>query len=266
MRPNHVKHAWKQGKQTVGGWLNVDSVHVAETMAGLPFDWLCIDMQHGLLDYNDVRNMLPAISTTDTVPIVRVPWNEPYIIMKVLDAGAYGVIVPLVNTREEAEKAVSACRYPPDGIRSFGPIRAAKYGGSGYWNYANDEILCIAMIETREGLDNLDDICATPGLDAIYIGPSDLAYALGLDPMADFDHPKHVETVNHIYETARKHGIHVGIHTGSVALTKRFLKQGFDMVMLGAATAFMSRMVNAELSEARSETGVEPVEPAEDYD
>ena len=86
MRPNHVKHAWKQGKQTVGGWLNVDSVHVAETMAGLPFDWLCIDMQHGLLDYNDVRNMLPAISTTDTVPIVRVPWNEPYIIMKVLDA------------------------------------------------------------------------------------------------------------------------------------------------------------------------------------
>ena len=104
MRPNHVKHAWKQGKQTLGGWINVDSVHVAETMAGLGFDWLCMDMQHGALDYNDVRNMLPAISTTNTVPIVRVPWNEPYIIMKALDAGAYGVIVPLVNNREEAEK------------------------------------------------------------------------------------------------------------------------------------------------------------------
>ena len=106
MRPNHVKRAWKEGKQTVGGWISSDSIHVAETMARTGFDWLCIDMQHGLLDYNDVRRMLPAISTTDTMPFVRVPWNEPYIIMKVLDAGAYGVIVPLVNNREEAEKAV----------------------------------------------------------------------------------------------------------------------------------------------------------------
>mgnify|MGYP003324345048 FL=1 len=265
MRPNHVKHAWKEGKQTVGGWIGCDSVQVAEVMARAGFDWLVMDMQHGLLDYNDVRNMLPAISQTDTVPIVRVPWNEPYIIMKALDAGAYGVIVPLVNNREEAEKAVSACRYPQEGIRSFGPIRAASYGGRGYAKYANDEILCIAMIETAEALDNLDDICQTPGLDAIYIGPSDLAYAIGLIAAGDNNDPKHVETVNHIYATARKHGIHVGMHTGSLEYTKRYLDQGFDMVMLGSDTAFMGRMVSAELKDARTNTGTEPIQPAPDY-
>ena len=265
MRPNHVKRAWKDGKQAIGGWIGCDSIQVAETMAGLGFDWLCMDMQHGLLDYNDVRAMLPAVSQTDTVPIVRVPWNEPWIIMKVLDAGAYGVIVPLVNNREEAEKAVSACRYPKQGIRSFGPIRAASYAGRGYPKYANDEILCIAMIETAEALENLDDICSTPGLDAIYIGPSDLAYAIGLVARGDNNDPKHVETVNHIYETARKHDIHVGMHTGSLEYTKRFLKQGFDMVMLGADTAFMSRMVSAELGEARSDAGIEPIEVHKDY-
>ena len=265
MRPNHVKRAWKEGKQTVGGWISSDSIHVAETMARTGFDWLCIDMQHGLLDYNDVRRMLPAISTTDTMPFVRVPWNEPYIIMKVLDAGAYGVIVPLVNNRQEAEKAVAACRYPQDGIRSFGPVRAGMYGGRSYAKYANDEMACIAMIETAEALENLDDICSTPGLDAIYIGPSDLAYAIGLHAVGDNSDPRHVATVNHIYATARRHGIHVGMHTGSLEYTKRYLEQGFDMVMLGADISFMNRMASMELQTARNDTGTDRIEPGEDY-
>ncbi len=265
MRPNHVKRAWKDKKQTVGGWISCDSVYVAEMMARTGFDWLCIDMQHGLLDYNDVRDMLPAISTTDTMPFVRVPWNEPYLIMKVLDAGAYGVIVPLVNNREEAERAVAACRYPQDGMRSFGPIRAGMYGGRGYAKYANDEIACIAMIETAEALANLDEICTTPGLDAIYIGPSDLAFAIGLQAAGDNSDPKHVETVNHIYATARKHGIAVGMHTGSLEYTKRYLDQGFDMVMLGSDTAFLGRLAGMELREAREATGTTRVEPGEDY-
>ena len=264
MRPNYLKRAWKDGKQTVGGWIGTDAVHTAETMARVRFDWLCMDMQHGLLDYNDVRDMLPAIGNTNTVPIVRVPWNEPYIIMKVLDAGAYGVIVPLVNNRDEAEKAVAACRYPQEGMRSFGPIRAASFG-SGYAKYANSEILCIAMIETAEALKNLDEICTTPGLDAIYIGPSDLAFAIGQIARGDTDDPKHAETVTHIYETARKHNINVGIHTGSLKFTKRFLKQGFDMVMLGADSAFMSRMATMELNEARGDSGVDAVGSYDDY-
>ncbi len=129
MRPNHVLNAWRANKQTVGAWLSIDSTFTAEAMAHAGFDWLCLDMQHGMLDYNDVKKMLPAISTTDTIPFVRVPWNEPYEIMKVLDAGAYGVVVPLVNNAEEAARAVSACRYPPEGMRSFGPARAAMYAG-----------------------------------------------------------------------------------------------------------------------------------------
>ncbi|MDZ7683976.1 MAG: aldolase/citrate lyase family protein [Gammaproteobacteria bacterium] len=251
MRPNHVLRAWRDDKQTIGAWLSIDSPFSAEVMARAGFDWVCIDTQHGLLDYPDVKHMLPAISQTDTIPLVRVPWNEPYEIMKALDAGAYGVVVPLVNNREEAERAVAACRYPPDGIRSFGPIRGAMYGGAGYVQEANNEIACIVMIETREALSNLDEIMSTPGVDAVYIGPADLAYALDLTPTGDNDDPKHVEAVNRIYEHCRKHGVAAGIHTGSLAFTQRYLEQGFHMVTLGADNGFMSRLARSELKAAR---------------
>lgn len=251
MRENHVLRAWREDRQTIGAWLSIDSTFTAEVMAQAGFDWVCLDMQHGLLDYNDVKRMLPAISTTDTIPFVRVPWNEPYEIMKVLDAGAYGVVVPLVNNREEAERAVAACRYPPDGMRSFGPIRGAMYGGAGYVQGANRELACIVMIETAEALANLDEIMSTPGVDAVYIGPADLAYALGLEPTGDNDTPKHVEAVNRIFEHCKKHGIAAGIHTGSLKFTQRYLEQGFHMVTLGADNGFMARLARSELKAAR---------------
>ncbi|SVB73883.1 uncharacterized protein METZ01_LOCUS226737, partial [marine metagenome] len=181
MRENTTLTTWREGGQTIGAWLSIGNAYTAESMAGMGFDWLCVDLQHGMLSYDDLKYMLPAISTRESIPIVRVPWNEPYEIMKALDAGAYGVIVPMVNNREEALQAVAACRYPPDGGRSFGPIRAAMYGGRGYASEANSQIACIAMVETAEALDNLEDIATTPGLDAVYIGPSDLAYAIGLN-------------------------------------------------------------------------------------
>ena len=202
MRENSALQAWRGGGQTIGGWLSIGNAYTAEVMSGMGFDWLCVDLQHGMLSYDDLTYMLPAISTQDTIPFVRVPWNEPYEIMKALDAGAYGVIVPMVNNAEEAAQAVAACRYPPDGNRSFGPIRAALYGGRGYAAEANGQIACIAMVETAEGIDKLDEIAATPGLDAIYIGPSDLGYALGLGPAA-FDDPLHVETVGRIFAACR---------------------------------------------------------------
>ncbi|HKI74795.1 MAG TPA: aldolase/citrate lyase family protein [Pseudomonadales bacterium] len=262
MRPNHVLRAWRANKQTVGAWLSIDSTLTAEAMARVGFDWLCLDMQHGMLDYNDVKRLLPAISTTDTIPFVRVPWNEPYEIMKALDAGAYGVVVPLVNNREEAERAVAACRYPPDGIRSFGPIRAAMYAGSGYVQEANSELACIVMIETAEALDNLDEIMSTPGVDAVYIGPADLAYALGLTPTGDNNDPKHVAAVNRIFDHAKKNNIAAGIHTGSLEYTKRYLDQGFHMVTLGSDNGFMGRLARMELNEARSGSNAEKVDPA----
>lgn len=260
MRPNHVLRAWRANQQTIGAWLSIDSTFTAESMAHVGFDWLCLDMQHGLLDYNDVKRMLPAISTTPTIPFVRVPWNEPYEIMKALDAGAYGVVVPLINNREEAAKAVAACRYPPDGMRSFGPARATMYSGRGYVQEANNEIACIVMIETAEALDNLDEIMSTPGVDAVYIGPSDLAYALGLSPTGDNNEPVHVAAVAKIFECAKKHNVAAGIHTGSAEYTNRYLQQGFHMVTLGADSGFMGRLARQELKAVRSTTDTEKVD------
>lgn len=250
MKENKALAAWRAGKGTVGGWLSIGNAYTAETMANLGFDWLCVDLQHGMLSYSDLTYMLPAISTRDTTPLVRVPWNEPYEIMKALDAGANGVIVPMVNTRAEAEKAVAACRYPPDGMRSFGPIRAALAAGRGYMAEANGQIACIAMVETAEGIDNLDAIAGTPGLDAIYIGPADLAFALGLKP-GDDDDPKHVQTVADILAACRKHGIAAGIHTGSVARTRQYLQQGFNLVNVGSDGGFLARAAAMDLAAAR---------------
>ncbi len=263
MRPNHVLRAWRDGGQSVGAWLSVNSSFTAEVMANLDFDWLCIDMQHGLIEYPDAVHMLQAISTTETIPFVRVPWNDPPTIMKMLDAGAYGVVVPLVNNRAEAEATVAACRYPPDGIRSSGPARAALYGGPGYQGWANDEIACIVMIETAEALENLDQIMSTPGVDAAYIGPSDLAYALGLAPTGDNDDPKHVETVQRIFNAAKRHGVAPGIHTGSVEYTSRYLKMGFQMVTLGADRGFLAAKASSDLAAARENTGVQALQDGE---
>ena len=261
MRPNHVLRAWRDGGQTVGAWLSIPSSFTAEVMAHQDFDWLCIDMQHGLIDYTDAVVMLQAISTTETIPFVRVPWNDPPTIMKVLDAGAYGVVVPLVNNAEEALRAVAACRYPPAGIRSSGPARAALYGGAGYQSWANDEIACIVMIETAAALHNLDAILATPGVDCAYIGPSDLAYALGIEPTGDNDDPKHRETVETVRAKAKEHGVAPGMHTASVEYSTNALEAGFQMVTLGADRAFMARQGSADLTALRSATGVAAVEP-----
>ena len=251
MRKNATLAKWRAGQQTVGGWLSLANTHVAELMANAGFDWLCLDLQHGLLDYQDLLHMLPAISTTDTTPIVRVSGNDPKEIMKALDAGAMGVIVPLVNSRAEAAAAIAACSYPPLGIRSFGPTRAALYGGRNYAAEANDEIACIAMIETRDGIDHLEEIVTTPRLGGIYIGPSDLALALGLPPRGDTDDPLHVATVERILTTCRHHRVPVGIHTFSQDYAKRRLAAGFDFVTLGSDAGFLQGAVAAAINAAR---------------
>ena len=252
MRENKALSAWRANRQTLGAWLSLANAHTAETLASLGFDWLCIDLQHGLLDFQDLVRMLPAISTTDATPLVRVPWNEPYEIMKALDAGAYGVIVPMINNRLEAEQAVAACRYPPEGIRSFGPIRAALYGGADYATEANTQIACIAMIETAEGLGNLQEIVATPGLDGIYIGPSDLALALDLTPQGDNDHPRHAAAVQRIRDACQAQGLAAGIHTSSAKFASRYLEQGFHFVTLGSDYRFMLRAAKEDLAAARA--------------
>jgi 4-hydroxy-2-oxoheptanedioate aldolase len=259
MRENTALSVWRSGGRTVGCWLSLANAYTAEALSRLGFDWVCVDLQHGLLDYSDLTALLPAISTSDAVPLVRVPWNEPYEIMKALDAGAYGVIVPMVNSRAEAEQAVAACRYPPTGMRSFGPVRAALYGGRGYAAEANGQIACIAMIETEEGLRHLDEIVTTPGLDAVYIGPADLALALGLPAVGDTDEPRHAAAVSRIADACRGAGIAVGIHTSSLAYAKRYLAAGFNLVTLGSDAGFMLRAAAGDLAAVRAD-GVSPPE------
>ncbi|MBP8296867.1 MAG: 2,4-dihydroxyhept-2-ene-1,7-dioic acid aldolase [Burkholderiales bacterium] len=232
MRPSKLKQIWNEGKTATMGWVSVANTFTTEVMARQGFDALCIDLQHGATGMSDLLPMLQAVSQTDATPVVRVPWNDEAVIMKALDLGAYAIIVPLVSTAADAAKAVSACRYPPTGTRSSGPLRAIHYGGADYLARADGEIIVMAMIETKEGLDNLEAICATPGLDAIYIGPADLSFALGLPPRLDNPDPLHMATCDKIREAAQRHGKKACMHCGSAAFAAGAVKRGFDLVML----------------------------------
>ena len=252
MRENHLRTLWKSGGAAVNGWLTIPSSFAAETMAHQGWDTLTIDMQHGMIDDAALVPMLQAISTTDTVPIVRVPWLEPGILMRALDTGAYGVICPMVNTREDAQKLVAYTHYPPRGTRSFGPLRAVLYAGDDYVQHANDTIAVFAMIETAEALDNLDDILSVEGLDAIYIGPSDLSLALGCKPTFDDLEPKAFEAVEHILTRAKAHGVVAGIHNGSPEAALKRIAKGFQFVTISSDARLMADGAQQVISAMRA--------------
>ena len=241
MRKNKLKKIFSEDKAVVNGWLQIPNSFSTEVMAHQGWDSLTIDMQHGAIDYPNALQMLQAISTTDTVPMARVNWNEPGQIMKILDAGVYGVICPMVSNRQEAEKFVQACLYPPKGYRSYGPIRSLLYCGSDYGKYANDEILKFAMIETKEALDKLDEIMSTPGLDGIYIGPADLSLAIGAEPGFDKgENDPTYPTIMKILEHAKKNKKIPGIHNATPEYAEKMIKKGFQLVTVGSDQRFMS--------------------------
>jgi len=241
VRKNKLKEIIKNGKAVINGWLQIPNSFSAEVMAKQGWDSLTIDMQHGVVDYPNALQMLQAISTTDTVPMARVNWNEPGQIMKILDAGSYGVICPMVSNKDQAEKFVQACMYPPAGYRSFGPIRGMLYGGSDYGDYANDELLKIAMIETKEALDNLDAIMTTPGVDGIYIGPADLSLAINEKPSFDKSENDPVYSViMKILEHAKKNNIFAGIHNMTPEYAQKMIEKGFQLVTVGSEQRFMT--------------------------
>jgi 4-hydroxy-2-oxoheptanedioate aldolase len=255
MRENRVKRMWAAGEPALGGWLTVPSSFSAEIFARAGFDWITVDMQHGIVDYQAAVTMLQAISITDTVPFVRVPWNEPGIIMKSLDAGAYGVIIPMINSRAEAEAAVAACRYAPRGVRSYGPVRAALYAGRDYFAHADDEVLCIAMVETAEAVGKLDDILSVPGVDAVYIGPSDLSVSLGLPPAYDHDDEKFAGAIERIVAACGKHNVVPGIHAGGPAVARKRIEQGFLMIEMCDDAGSLARSAAGDLKALRSSQG-----------
>ena len=258
MRKNTLKEIWARGEAVINGWCSIPSSFSAEIMAHQGFDSVTIDTQHGLVDYQVAVTMLQAISTTSVIPLARVSWNDPARLMKILDAGSYGVICPMINTPADAESLVGACKYPPRGFRSFGPIRAKYYGGGGthgggdYHEFADEETLVIPQIETREAIRNLDAILDVPGIGAIYIGPSDLAMALGSQPRKGQSDPAVVEARQTILEAAKRHGIPAGIHTNSTKVAVEMVKQGFQLVTLQSDDRFLMGKAQEEVAAVRS--------------
>ncbi len=251
MRENTLKAIWARGDAVVNGWLAIPSAFSAEVMAHQGFDSLTVDMQHGVVDYQTAVTMLQAIATTPTIPLARVPWNDPGSIMKALDAGVFGIICPMINTRADAEAMVRSCKYPPAGYRSFGPIRASLYAGTDYGDRANADLLVIPMIETAEAVRNLDEILSVPGIDAIYVGPADLSLSLGCRPRLDQTDPPVVEALHTIAAACKRHGIVAGIHNNTVAYAQKMINEGFRFVTLASDSRFLAAKASDEVAALR---------------
>ena len=252
MRENRIRTLWAEGRPVINGWCAIPSSFSAELMGSLGWDSVTLDMQHGVIDYQTAVTMFQGICIGEAMPMARVPWNDPAIIMKTLDAGAYGIICPMVNNREECERFVGACRYAPRGYRSSGPIRAALWAGADYMGEADDVVLTFAMIETAEAMENLDAILSTPELDACYVGPSDLSISLGGKPGLDQTEPKVYEAIEAIVAAAKRHGRKAGIHTGNVAYAKKMIDLGFDFVTLYSDVRLLVAKVGEVLKEMRA--------------
>jgi 4-hydroxy-2-oxoheptanedioate aldolase len=237
---------WRDGRHSIGAWVNLPDLHVAETLARMNFDWLCFDLQHGLLSYSHLLALIPAISSTDTTPLVRVADSSAAGIGRALDVGAHGVIVPMVETPVQAAACVAACRYPPQGIRSCGPLRGVMTEGMGYLATANREVACIAMIETAQGLQNVEQIAATEGLAGLFVGPVDLCFGLGIAP-GDFGHPAFADAIKRIVGASKSAGIAAGLYGFNAQAAAQAKGQGFDFVSAGTDIVFLRSGASAAL-------------------
>lgn len=251
---NALKTAWTNGEQTLGMWLSSDHPAGAEVLGDLGYDYINIDMQHGMIDYAAAVPLLRALAGASSTLTCRVPWNEPGIIGKVLDAGAAAVIIPMVNTVAEAEAAVRACRYAPQGSRSYGPIRAARLFDGDYASGANDHVACIPMIETAEAIGNLDAILDVEGIDAVYVGPADLSISLGLPPGSDNAAATFQDALTAVIDGCKKRGIAPGIHSVPKLVPTR-LAQGFQMVTVQSDLGALASGAVAALKTARATVG-----------
>jgi 4-hydroxy-2-oxoheptanedioate aldolase len=263
VKSNGIKKSWDSGRPVLNGWLAVPSAFTAEIMAHQGWDSITIDLQHGMVDYQTAVAMLQALATTDVTALVRVPWLEPGIVMKCLDAGAYGIICPMVNTRAAAERLVSYLRYAPAGTRSFGPTRANFSAGPGYAAEADGQMICLAMIETREALDNLEEIASTPDLDGLYIGPADLSLALGYAPGFDREESEIAEVIQEICDVAHRHGKKAGLHNGTPGYAARAVKMGFDFVTISNDVRLLAAKAAEVVDAFRKETGSARADPGD---
>ena len=224
----------KKDKVFINGWLSLNNSFIAEAMGIMGWDSITIDLQHGQNDYLSSIAMLQAIKNSSSIPLARVPWNEPGIIMKMLDLGVYGIIAPMINDKNDCEKFVSYCKYPPIGQRSFGPMRAQLEYGSDYYKDANNNIVAIAMIETKEAVENIDEILSVKNLDGIYVGPSDLSSSYGLPPGFDVKDNIVYDKIELIAKKAKQYNKIAGIHNGTTDYAKKMIKIGYSFVTISS--------------------------------
>jgi 4-hydroxy-2-oxoheptanedioate aldolase len=253
---NKLKARIEAGKACVNAWLAIPSGFSAEVMAGCGWDSVTVDMQHGVQDYQSMVQCFQAMDKHPITPLVRVPWNEPGIIGKALDGGAWGIICPMVNNAAEAKALTNACLYPPMGKRSNGPIRHGTYGVPGsYQANANSEVLVIPMIETQEGIDNIDAIVSTPGISGIYIGPADMGLSLGLIPKLDREEPIILGIYEKLVASCKKHGKFAGLHNGSPSYAARMIKMGFQLCTIQNDSGLMAKAATEAVTQFRKEGG-----------
>jgi 4-hydroxy-2-oxoheptanedioate aldolase len=248
LKKNRVKELWRNGKAAIGTWMSLGSPITAEIIASMGFDWVVVDTEHGSIDIGTTQSIIQAVNTGATVPIVRVPWNDPALIKRALDAGAYGVVVPMVNSREEAVRAVKASRYPPLGVRSYGGPRVRLYGGVDYFEHANEELAVILQIEHIDAVNSVDDILSVEGVDAFFIGPSDLAISMGLKPGLDQPDPAHIAAVARVLEAGKKYGVRGGIQVSTAEAVNERIAQGFQFIALSSDEGFLRGAISAALS------------------
>lgn len=253
---NPLLEGWRSGRPAVGVWCSSRDSLVAESISSVKPDYVCVDLQHGASNFGNLVEMLQAVQSGGSAAVVRVPENSMAQINKALDAGAAGIIIPLVETVDEARRAVEACRYPPRGRRSYGPFRANIAGGRGTAEI--EDVACIVMIETADGLANVEEIAKVDGLTALYVGPADLSIALGLPPVS-LTEPAFIEALERIRQAAAGSGLVAGIHTHDGELAAGYLAQGFGMVTAAADVASLRAAVRRHVERARSGTSAEMV-------
>jgi 4-hydroxy-2-oxoheptanedioate aldolase len=253
MRANRIQHKLASGQTAWLGWSSIDSAYAAELMGHAGFDAVLVDLQHGPFHLESATAMMQALSATPATPVARCPSLDAGTINKLLDAGAWGIVCPMIDTAQQAQALVSACRYPPQGTRSFGPARGFLYGGADYFEHANQTIQCWAMIETREGLDNLDSICATEGLDGVFVGPSDLSLALGQTPVPRWHEAPLADALQSIIARAKATGIGAGIFCGSIQMAIDMRRLGYQLIVPGFDAQYLGSTARDWLAAARED-------------
>jgi 4-hydroxy-2-oxoheptanedioate aldolase len=242
MKTNPVRAKLKRGEPAIGTWLTLPDPYAAQLMAHTGFDWLTVELEHTPVTFETAAQSFAIIAASGCVPLARVPWNTGENIKRVLDTGAWGIVVPMVNSRAEAEAAVAAARYPPLGQRSIGgQLHATNFGTdpATYYARANDEILVVLMAEHVQAIAAADDILSVPGIDVVFIGPNDLLNSMGQPPAFDSDDRQFTDAVQHILKTAKRRDVAAGIHVLDAAQARRRIAEGFQFIAITSEAGMM---------------------------